>query len=98
MKDGKWYTRWVPIFNWDPQIYGNDILVHWTELDGGSSTTTITVTFPPNNGMPGNSYSFTTKSDNDDLGYQLAQYETVVLNPDYIYSSGLIQWKLAMIF
>lgn len=94
LKDKKWRSGNVFICDWNETV-GPNIMIHWTELDGGSSTTTVTIPFPTMDGVPATSYSFTIAEDDDDLGYQLVQLSH---SPSMLYNTGYIQWKMMSIY
>lgn len=94
LKDQKWRAANTFICSWDDTV-GPNIMIHWTELDGGPSNTTVTIPFPAMDGVPAISYAFTIAEDDDDLGYQLVQLSH---SPSMIYNTGYIQWKMMSIY
>lgn len=94
LDDQKWMNLNTYVTEWVPNL-GDNLIVHWTELDGGNTTQTVTVTFPPIDGSPGASYNFQIKSDDDNLGFQICQKTQSSL---HTYNTGLIQWKVLKVF
>ncbi|WPR77726.1 hypothetical protein [Algoriphagus sp. NG3] len=94
LKNQRWHSVGTNICTWAPSV-GDYVILHWTESDGGSTSTPITINYPATETSPAMSFTYTIKTDDQDLGY------AAVLKTDNIgdlYNTGKIQWKMGMIF
>lgn len=96
LKNQKWKAVNTFICNWT-SVVGDYIILHWTEDDGGSSSTPVTINYPATETSPAMTFTFTIQSDDDDLGYAAVLKTDQPNNIPYIgtlYNTGLIQWKM----
>jgi hypothetical protein len=99
LKDQRWYSVGTHICNWTSAV-GDYIVLHWTEYDGGSTSTPVTINYPATPTSPAMSYTFTLKTDDDDLGYAAVLKTDNPNNVPFVgtlYNTGKIQWKMGMI-
>lgn len=100
LKDQRWHSVGTNICTWT-SVVGDYIVLHWTESDGGSTSTPVTISYPATPTSPAMSYTYTLQTDDDDLGYAAVLKTDYPNNVPYIgtlYNTGKIQWKMGMIF
>ena len=68
LKDQRWLSVVTNICTWT-SVVGDYIVLHWTEYDGGFTSTPVTINYPASPTSPAMSYTYTLETNDDDLGY-----------------------------
>ncbi len=100
LKDQRWLSVVTNICTWT-SVVGDYIVLHWTEYDGGSTSTPVTINYPATPTSPAMSYTYTLETNDDDLGYAAVLKTDNPNNVPYLgtlYNTGKIQWNMGMIF
>lgn len=100
LKNQRWKVVNTNICNWT-SVIGDYIVLQWTEYDGGSTSTPVNINYPATETSPAMSFTYTLKTDDDDLGYAAVLKTDNPNNVPYVgtlYNTGKIQWKMGMIF
>ena len=91
--DNKWKDFNKFLFNWNTSNIGNFVIEAWLELDGGTSTSTVSATFPGAcNTCPSTSVSYTKTKSDDNLGQTIIQF-TDPVPTTYSVSHANVQHK-----
>jgi hypothetical protein len=90
-KNLRWQDYNDFIANWNTSNIGNWLIEGWIEEDGGSSTNTVTQSYPaPCTGCPTTTISYTKQSKDQDLGRSIVQFTD---SKDQVYNISYSNFK-----